>query len=72
MFTCTCRAVGTGIKPVRLMVEAWPSKSGWVREGVPFPPQLGGMGGGGGLEECCKLPQRGLGLRPRRSATILS
>ena len=34
-------------------------QDGWVREGrSPLPVQLGGMG------ERCKLPHRGLGLRP--------
>ena len=59
------RAVGTRKKPVQLMVEAWSRQFGWVREEVPFSPQLGGMG------ERCKLPQRGLGQIPRSSATIL-
>ena len=40
---------------------------GWggCGRGVPLPPQLGGMG------ERCKLPHRGLGLRPRSFAILL-
>ena len=45
------------------VTEMGGAQRGWVREGaMPPPAQPGGMG------ERCKLPHRGLGLRPRSFA----